>query len=160
LAILQKFYPEWLRSPCLYVSHPRPCPCLAAVIYPLHRGRAPAQLHLHPQRDSFYWELHESDQPIQAARFGKWKAVRNGTDKPIEIYDLETDAGESNNLAESRAELVAQAEKIFTASHQPDPHWPLEQLSEELNKSRKEAWKITTERINSRWAPENAKPIR
>jgi hypothetical protein len=112
-----------------------------------------------PQRDSFYWELHESGQPIQAARFGKWKAVRNGTDKPTEIYDLETDAAESNNLAESRPELVAQAEKIFAASHRADPHWPLDRLSEALNKSRKEAWEVTTGRRNAQWTPENAKPM-
>ncbi len=113
-----------------------------------------------PQRDSFYWELHESGQPIQAARFGKWKAVRNGTDKAIEIYDLETDTAESNNLAESRPNLVAQAEKIFAASHRADLHWPLDRLSEALIASRKEAWKVTTERRNTRWVPENAKPIR
>ena len=112
-----------------------------------------------PQRDSFYWELHESGRPIQAARFGKWKAVRNGTDKPIEIYDLETDALESNNLAESRPELVAQAEKILAASHRPDPHWPIDGLSQELLNSRKAAWAITKERRNTRWAPENARPL-
>ncbi|RMD65009.1 hypothetical protein D6833_03565, partial [Candidatus Parcubacteria bacterium] len=31
------------------------------------------------------WELHPGDRPIQAARWGNWKAVRNGFDKPIEI---------------------------------------------------------------------------
>ncbi|MCB1124757.1 MAG: sulfatase-like hydrolase/transferase, partial [Verrucomicrobiae bacterium] len=31
-----------------------------------------------PKRDYFYWELHPGDRPIQAARFGDWKAVRNG----------------------------------------------------------------------------------
>ena len=112
-----------------------------------------------PQRDSFYWELHEEGRPIQAARFGKWKAVRNGTDKPIEIYDLETDAAESKNLEESHPELVKQASEIFAASHRPDPHWPLDRLSDAMNQSRDEAWKITTQRRNARWAPENAKPL-
>lgn len=112
-----------------------------------------------PQRESFYWELHESKRPIQAARFGKWKAVRNGIDKPIEIYDLDTDAAESRDLASSHPELVKRASDIFAASHRSDPHWPLEGLSDELNKSRDEAWKITTERRKSRWAPENAKPL-
>ncbi|MCX7006370.1 MAG: arylsulfatase, partial [Kiritimatiellaeota bacterium] len=31
-----------------------------------------------PQRDYFYWELHGAGHPIQAIRFGNWKAVRNG----------------------------------------------------------------------------------
>jgi arylsulfatase A len=110
-----------------------------------------------PQRDSFYWELHESGRPIQAARFGNWKAVRNGTDKPIEIYDLAKDAGEKKDLAEAKPELVARAEKIFAASHRPDPHWPLDRLSDALTESRKQAWEITTERRKTRWVPENAK---
>jgi len=112
-----------------------------------------------PQRDFFYWELHESDQPIQAARFGNWKAVRNGTDKPIEIYNLETDVGEKQDLAKTKPELVARAEKIFAASHRPDPNWPLDRLSEELNESREAAWKVKKERDKTRWAPENAIPL-
>ena len=112
-----------------------------------------------PQRDYFYWELHEAGRPIQAARFGKWKAVRNGTDKPMEIYDLENDPGESNDLAASRPELVEQAENIFAESHRPDPNWPLDRLSDALNESRREAWEITNERRRAQWAPENAKPL-
>jgi arylsulfatase A len=112
-----------------------------------------------PQREHFYWELHESGRPIQAARSGKWKAVRNGTDKPIEIYDLDVDAAEANDLAESRPDLVEQAEKVFAASHRRDPNWPLDRLSEALFQSRKEAWRITNERRKAHWAPDNAKPL-
>jgi len=112
-----------------------------------------------PQRDFFYWELHESGRPIQAARFGNWKAVRNGTDKPVEIYDLDEDVGEENDLAESKPELVARAKEIFAASHRPDPNWPLDRLSEELNESRSAAWKVTNERRKAHWAPENATPF-
>ena len=110
-----------------------------------------------PQRDSFYWELHESGRPIQAARFGNWKAVRNGTDRPIEIYDLAKDAAESNNLGPSRPDLVERAVNIFAASHRPDPNWPLDRLSDALNKSRDEAWRITSERRKASWAPGNAR---
>jgi arylsulfatase A len=77
-----------------------------------------------PQRDYFYWELHEQ-RPIQAVRFGQWKAVRNGHDRPIELYDLTVDAGESNNLATSKPELVARAEALMKTAHVPDPNWPL-----------------------------------
>jgi arylsulfatase A-like enzyme len=112
-----------------------------------------------PVRDAFYWELHESDHPIQAARFGNWKAVRNGTDKPIEIYDLGTDTAESRDLSGDRPDLLKRAENIFADSHRPDPHWPLDLLSRELLKSGDEAWKIKKWRDKTQWAPENAKPI-
>jgi len=57
--------------------------------------------------------------------------------QPVEIYDLDSDAAESNNLAEARQDPVAQAEKIFATSHRPDPNWPLDRLSDALNQSRK-----------------------
>jgi len=77
-----------------------------------------------PAREYFYWELHEN-KPIQAVRFGTWKAVRNGHDRPTELYDLVTDAGESNNLAATKPDLVARAESLMKAAHTPDPNWPL-----------------------------------
>ena len=77
-----------------------------------------------PAREFFYWELHEQ-KPIQAVRFGEWKAVRNGWDRPIELYDLATDRAESRDLAESRPELVARAAALMAAAHRPDAHWPL-----------------------------------
>ncbi len=77
-----------------------------------------------PVRDYFYWELHEQ-RPIQAARFGAWKAVRNGHDRPIELYDLAADAGETRDLAAAKPDVVARAEAILQAAHQADPNWPL-----------------------------------
>ncbi|MFZ9839214.1 MAG: arylsulfatase [Opitutaceae bacterium] len=78
-----------------------------------------------PRRDFFYWELHEQ-RPIQAARFGDWKAVRNAHDQPIELYDLARDPGERTNLAATQPEQVARAAAIFRAEHTPDPRWPLD----------------------------------
>jgi len=77
-----------------------------------------------PAREYFYWELHEQ-RPIQAVRFGSWKAVRNGHDRPVELYDLATDAAEAKNLASANPAIVARAEAYLKAAHTPDPHWPL-----------------------------------
>jgi hypothetical protein len=79
-----------------------------------------------PRRDCFYWELHEgSTGAIQAVRFGNWKAVRNFTDVPTELYDLGKDSAEANNLATQHPELVAKAEALMRDARSEDPNCPL-----------------------------------
>lgn len=77
-----------------------------------------------PKRDYFYWELHEA-QSLQAVRWGDWKAVRNGPQAQVEIYDLKADAAERNNLAVAHPELVEKALALFKEAHVADPDWPL-----------------------------------
>jgi arylsulfatase A len=77
-----------------------------------------------PKRDYFYWELHEQAF-IQAVRFGKWKAVRNGPNRPLELYDLETDSGETKDVAGQFAEVVARAETLLKTARRDDPNWPI-----------------------------------
>ncbi|MCX7823965.1 MAG: arylsulfatase [Verrucomicrobiae bacterium] len=77
-----------------------------------------------PQRDYFYWELHE-EASLQAVRFGDWKAVRNGPSRPIELYDLKTDPGETKDLAAKRPDLVAKAASLMKTARTDDPNWPL-----------------------------------
>ncbi len=77
-----------------------------------------------PRRECFYWELHEGAS-LQAVRWGDWKAVRNGPARPIELYDLKADAGETKDLAAQKPELVAHAAVLMKAAHQDDPNWPM-----------------------------------
>lgn len=78
-----------------------------------------------PRRDSFYWELHEGRKPIQAVRFGDWKAVINGPNSAIELYDLKSDPGEKTDLAKAKPDLVKRAAEIIRASRKDDPNWPM-----------------------------------
>jgi len=109
-----------------------------------------------PKRDYFYWELHRGGSPVRAARWGDWKAVRNGEDKPIEIYNLKTDTPEARNLAAKRNDLVKKAESIFEVAHRPDPNWPLTGRSEAQTASAKKAWETKRWRDKNGWIPENA----
>lgn len=77
-----------------------------------------------PQRDYFYWELHEGAS-LQALRWGDWKALRNGPSKPIELYDLKTDAAETKDLASKHPDLIAKAEAMMKSAHTDDPNWPM-----------------------------------
>jgi arylsulfatase A len=77
-----------------------------------------------PKRDSFYWELHEG-KPIQAVRFGDWKAVKNGPQASIELYGLAKDPGETNNIADKHPDLLEKAAALMKQHHSPSADWPL-----------------------------------
>lgn len=78
-----------------------------------------------PHRDYFYWELHEGN-PIQAIRFGQWKAIRNQVGGPIELYDLSTDAAERHDLASSQPKIVAKADALMAAARRDNENFPLD----------------------------------
>lgn len=79
----------------------------------------PAQARAEP----LYWEYHAFG-AMQAVRLGSWKGVRLGArenpDAPIMLFDLDTDPGESTDVAESNPEVVSQIDEIMnsrTPSH-------------------------------------------
>jgi len=73
--------------------------------------------------------LHEG-RPIQAIRFGDWKAVRAGPSQPLELYDLRHDPGETKNLAAEKPELVAKAETLIRSARVDDPNWPFQERAQ------------------------------
>jgi arylsulfatase A-like enzyme len=91
-----------------------------------------------PKRDYFYWELHETSS-MQAVRFGDWKAVKNGPNKPVELYDLKNDEAERHNLAAEKPELVAKATAIMQESHVDTPAWPMVQNQKQRTEQRRKA---------------------
>lgn len=50
---------------------------------------------------------------FQAARRGKWKAVRYGSDRTVELYDLQRDPGEGINLADEHPQIHQEFESLF-----------------------------------------------
>jgi arylsulfatase A len=74
-----------------------------------------------------YWEFHEEGGKI-AIRMGKWKAIKLDIDKivqgAIELYDLEKDIGETNNIASSNPEIVKTMEQIMKQAHTPSKDFP------------------------------------
>ena len=88
-----------------------------------------------PKRSHFYWELHER-KPIQAVRFGDWKAVKNGPDSEVELYDLATDAGEKTNIAAQKPDVLAKAVELMKESHTPDENWPLSGVAEKRKRKK------------------------
>jgi arylsulfatase A-like enzyme len=91
-----------------------------------------------PKRDYFYWELHEGPS-IQAVAFDQWKAVKNGPDRPIELYNLQQDLGEKQDVAAKNPEVVARARKIMTEARTDIPEWPMVQNQKQRTDARRKA---------------------
>lgn len=79
-----------------------------------------------PQRDHeyLYWEFHEGGFK-QAVRMGDWKAVRLAPEKPVELYDLARDPGETHNLAAERRDVVERIQQILARARTESPEFPV-----------------------------------
>lgn len=72
-----------------------------------------------------YWEFHEGANSQQAARIGRWKAIRKMPEGPLEIYDLAEDLGEEQNVADTHPEIVEQMEGYFATARTENPIWKI-----------------------------------
>ncbi|PTM09310.1 MAG: N-acetylgalactosamine-6-sulfatase [Bacteroidetes bacterium] len=85
--------------------------------------------------DFLYWEF-PSYKGQQAVRLGKWKGVRKNIfdgNLEIELYDLDNDALEQNNLATLHPDIVTQIAGIMVQEHEPSENerFKFKQLGDE-----------------------------
>jgi len=68
------------------------------------------------EHDYLFWDFAGYGRQI-AVRMGGWKGIkpniRNNDDVPLELYDLENDTGEQNDIASEHPEIVARIEQII-----------------------------------------------
>ncbi|MFK8162889.1 MAG: arylsulfatase [Lewinella sp.] len=69
-----------------------------------------------------YWEFYEGGYQ-QAVRWGNWKGVQPEMKADWEIYDLSGDAGEHNNIAGDKPQVVAKMTELAEAAHRTSPHF-------------------------------------
>ena len=83
---------------------------------------------LQKQHSYLYWEFHELG-GSQAVRMKQWKGIRSNvrleTDAAIELYDLENDPGETENLAGKNPKILAKINKIMKSARTVSPDFPL-----------------------------------
>jgi len=85
-------------------------------VAPLLQGKAA------PAREYLYWEFFERGFD-QAVRMGDWKGIRNGVDGAIQLYNLKTDLGEKDNVADRNADVVAKIEGILKSARTENEFW-------------------------------------
>ena len=76
------------------------------------------------QHKFMYWEFHER-KIKQAVRMGPWKAVRFVAQNKTELYNLKSDLGENNNIADQHPEILARIQNYLKTARTPSQFWPL-----------------------------------
>jgi arylsulfatase A len=82
------------------------------------------------RHEHLYWEYNGA----QAVRMGKWKALRPAVDRPVQLYDLAADIGETRNVASAHADVVARIGRIMEEARVDSEEFPL--VKEGKQKSR------------------------
>ncbi len=105
---------------------------------PTLEGRSKEQ----QSQDYLYWEnpvwdwgrsFYPEDKFQQALRQGRWKIVRHGASEPWELYDLDVDISEKNDLASRRPDMVENLASLVMEAHEDGP----EQIEPEMPPGRK-----------------------
>ncbi len=82
---------------------------------------AAAAGHEQAAHDPLYWEFYERGY-TQAVRKGPWKAVRDKSGR-LELFNLESDLGESHDVAQEQPQIAAELAAIMKAAHTPSENW-------------------------------------
>ena len=77
----------------------------------------------HPH-EYLYWDYgHCRDRYDQAVRMGNWKGIRLGRDGEIQLYDLDKDIGETNDIAADHPDVVEKITTIMKEAVIPNPRY-------------------------------------
>lgn len=87
--------------------------------------------------DFLYWEFHERGFD-QAVRMGEWKAVRHGTTRPLELYNLLIDIGEQKDVAAQHPAIVNRINDYLKTARTESERWKIKPGSAENTGQRRE----------------------
>lgn len=80
------------------------------------------------QHEYLYWEEAVNSKPYdglyRAIRHGDWKAIQYGLNSPIQLYNLNHDLSEQQNLAPKYPEKIRYYKSLFKQSTQSVAHFP------------------------------------
>ncbi len=71
-----------------------------------------------------YWEFFERGFQ-QAVRWKNWKAIQLEPGAPLELYDLETDIGETSNIADQHPNIIKRIETYLQTARTESENWPV-----------------------------------
>src|SRR6266478_4071181 len=76
------------------------------------------------RHEFLYWEFHERGFQ-QAVRMGDWKAIRPQAGEPLELYNLKSDIGEKQDVADKNPAVIARIEEYLKTARTDSERWPI-----------------------------------
>jgi arylsulfatase A-like enzyme len=118
---LPTYFPDFLPTAAAVAGAERYLPKTrdGLSILPTLRGRPEEQKrheYLYWEWPKYNWRKNVYTGNMQAVRHGKWKLLRNNNRQPWQLYDLNVDIAEKNNLAARYPEIVKKLETWVTAT--------------------------------------------
>ncbi len=109
---------DFLPTVCDLLSRPVPAQADGVSVLPALLGKPL------PARPPMYWEFHEGGFS-QAARMGSWKAVRRAGRSQVELYALNNDPGERNDLSAQHPEVTAKMSAFLREARTDSAEFPV-----------------------------------
>lgn len=78
------------------------------------------------EHDYLYWEFCTNNKWGHAVRIGKYKGVSLSKDDELELYDLEKDIGETNNIAKEHPDIIELMKKYSEEAHEDNKYFPID----------------------------------
>lgn len=84
---------------------------------------------LKESHEYLYWDYgHTRQRYDQAVRLDDWKGIRHGVNGSIQLYDLNNDLGEKNDVASEFPEVVKSITRIMDSAAVPNSHYSIGDL--------------------------------
>lgn len=113
------YFGDWMATAAELAGTKTPAGCDSISFVPTLKGQGEQTKH-----EWLYWEFHERNFTQAALLNGRWKGIRTGLDGPVTLYDLETDIGETTDVATKHPDVVERIEKYLSTARSESSDWP------------------------------------
>lgn len=113
------YFGDWMATAAELAGTEAPSGCDSISFVPTLKDQREQSKH-----EWLYWEFHERNFQQAALLNGRWKGIRAGLDGPVTLYDLETDIGETTDVAAKHPEVAEQIAKYLSTARSESSDWP------------------------------------
>lgn len=113
------YFGDWMATAAELAGTNTPAGCDSISFAPTLKGQG-----VQAEHEWIYWEFHEKNFTQAALLNGRWKGIRTGLDGSVALYDLETDIGETTDVATKHPEVAERIAQYLSTARSESSDWP------------------------------------